>query len=263
MVKQPKSKLPEKSVNEMIEEIHEAFYTEVDRLLESAKVSRPIEMNNPELLERAQRLEFLGFKSAKGVKEANEEMERILKIEQENKDKKELIEAINHFSFKYPNYKFITEDSVKMLCQKYNLIYSPVDKYIGDVPEKNLRHIEDFQISEDDVCHQKEVISTLGNYSSILFLSRKERFAIEREYKMFSGHGMKEELGQSPLEIVAPRDKFDLSGMEVKDRSLSKKIIPDPIVLQPVIFKNKKHYLVVTAWGKEASDNLVVNERNN
>ena len=37
------------------------------------------------------------------------------------------------------------------------------------------------------------------------------------------------------------------------------KIVPDPVVLQPVRYG----FLIVTAWGDEASDEMVVNPRNN
>jgi len=51
--------------------------------------------------------------------------------------------------------------------------------------------------------------------------------------------------------------------MEIKDFKLSKIEIPDPVVLQPVFFKGKKHYLIVTAWGIEAEDELVKNSNHN
>ena len=66
-----------------------------------------------------------------------------------------------------------------------------------------------------------------------------------------------------PLEIAAPLKDFNMDEMEVKDFKLSKIEIPDPIVLKPVIFNNQKHYLIVTAWGIEASDELVVNANHN
>ncbi len=54
-----------------------------------------------------------------------------------------------------------------------------------------------------------------------------------------------------------------MTNMEVKDFKLTEREIPDPVVLQPVFFKNKKHYLIVTAWGDEASDDLVKNHNHN
>jgi len=39
--------------------------------------------------------------------------------------------------------------------------------------------------------------------------------------------------------------------------------IPDPVVLCPVMYGSEKYYLIVTAWGKEASDKAVVNQKMN
>ena len=44
-----------------------------------------------------------------------------------------------------------------------------------------------------------------------------------------------------------------------KGHKLENAPILDPIVLQPVYHNNKKHYLIVTAWGIEAEDPLVMN----
>ena len=54
---------------------------------------------------------------------------------------------------------------------------------------------------------------------------------------------------------------FDNLG--VSQDKLSKIEIPDPVVLQPVFFKGRKHYLIVTAWGIEAEDDLVKNSNHN
>jgi hypothetical protein len=66
-----------------------------------------------------------------------------------------------------------------------------------------------------------------------------------------------------PLEIAAPLKDFNMTGAEVNGFKISKIEIPDPIVLKPVIFNNQKHYLIVTAWGLEAADELVVNANHN
>ena len=55
-------------------------------------------------------------------------------------------------------------------------------------------------------------------------------------------------------------NRLEISGLKlVEGYKLEKKHIPDPVVLQPV----KGGYLILTAWGDEASDPLVVNEINN
>lgn len=68
---------------------------------------------------------------------------------------------------------------------------------------------------------------------------------------------------KSPLEIAAPLKDFNMKDYELKDFKLSKIEIPDPVVLQPVLFKNKKFYLILSAWGQEASDESVINNKFN
>ena len=51
---------------------------------------------------------------------------------------------------------------------------------------------------------------------------------------------------------------MDTTGMKLYGHLL-RKHIPDPVVLQPV----KGGYLIITAWGDEASDEIVVNQKMN
>jgi len=148
-----KSKPSRKSTNEIIDEIHETFFTEVDRLLATAKIEKPVDTDKQDLIDKAKRLEKLGFNSAKEVQDGLLENMRLADIRKENEVKKDLVDAINYFSFKYPHYKFITEDSVKSICEKYNLVYSEIENYIGTVPDENIYHMESFKIDESDSCY--------------------------------------------------------------------------------------------------------------
>lgn len=260
-----------KSVNEIIEEIHETFFTEHEKLMETAKITNSLGTNKEELIKKADRLYRLGFTSTKEVKEASLEKLRLYNLKIENKEKGELIEAINYFSFKYPFYKFITEESVKKICEKYNLIYGEVGKYIGTVPEKNLKQLEEFKISEEDECYMEITIYisvrrtrkypkyiSFEEHENLLnreFDSRRNSRVHCDSYSLF--------YEKAPLEIAAPRKDFDMEDMEVTDYKLETINIPDPVVLKPVFFKDKKYYLVVTAWGNEASDEKVININHN
>lgn len=257
-----KAKPEIKSNKEVIEEIHDTFYTEVDRLLKEAKISNSLETDKQNLIDKCNRLKSLGMTSTKEVREAEEEISRLRKLEAENENKERLIKAINYFSIKYPSYKFITEESVLKICNKYNLVYGDVKRYEGSVPDKNLKHIEDFKIQEEDSVY----IETCGDFRfirtrTISFYEYKRGKEREKRAGVFStliySHY------ESPLEIVAPKTDFNMEGMEIKDFKVSKIQIPDPIVLKPVMFDETKYYLIVTAWGDEASDELVVNEKMN
>jgi len=256
----------QKTTNQIIKEIHEDFFTEVDKLLAEAKISRSLETTKQDLINKSERLKKLGFVSTKEVSEAQQEMTRIRKLEEENKLKIDLICAIDYFSMKYPQYKFITEESVKTICQKYGLIYGGVDKYKGVVPEKNLKQMEDFKIDQNDQC----CLETRTNYH---YGGSSEKTVLNyHNYKIKSRDGAGEPYSTyhrydytiCPLEIAGPVGDFNTQNMNITDYKLEQKIqIPDPVVLQPVFYRNKKYYLIVTAWGLEASDEIVVNQKMN
>lgn len=278
VVAEPKADFKGKTTNQIIDEIHESFFTEVDRLLADAKILKSDETTKQDLISKYESLKKLGFENTKECVEAQAEIERLNNIKYENRNKESLVSAIDYFSFKYPNYKFITEDSVKKICAKYNLIYGSVERYIGTVPDKNLKHMLDFKIEDEDkaFCKREKwlgrfVEDKLVSYNEYKMYTYVETGNKEVDAKNFRIHLLRQQyiagdyVSYFPcsLEIAAPLKDFNTQGMEVKDFKLSKIEIPDPVVLQPVFYNNQKHYLIVTAWGQEASDELVVNQKMN
>jgi hypothetical protein len=269
-----------KSITEkMIEEIHHSFYTEVDNILANAKISRSLETNKQNLINKRDRLVKQGFINSSEVKSADAEIERLRNLQQENEEKAKIIRAIEYFSHNYFNYKFITQESVLKICQKYNLIYGTIDKYIGTVPDINLKHIENFKVKDED---RLWLESHNGRWNKNIFeVSHKQmqdkvaKYEKEREDYYEMDYEMRAHLmrigssrnnynfSKAPLEIVAPLKDFDTKDMKLDGFKLTKVEIPDPVVLQPVMFEGVKYYLVVTAWGLEASDEGVLNHRYN
>lgn len=63
-----------------------------------------------------------------------------------------------------------------------------------------------------------------------------------------------------PLHIAAPLKDMDTKGLELNGYHLRKKFeFPDPVVFQPVVYKNIKGCLIATKWGDEASDPILYN----
>lgn len=264
------SVLQEKSTKEIIEEIHETFYTEVDRILAEANIYVSEQPKDANLLEKSNRLKKLGFSATKEVTISKQQESIIEEARKENEVKDHLKRAVNYFSFKYPQYKFITEDSVKNICDKYGLVYGEVSRYKGTVPEENLEQMENFKIEDVDVCAKKESVylgfMPSGYTSPIDYFSKNElrskKIEDDKEGKSSFMSDFRTFFRVCPLEIAAPVKDFDMEGHKLEGNKIVREI-PDPVVLQPVHFEGKKHYLIVTAWGEEASDELVVNERLN
>jgi hypothetical protein len=255
-----KTKQNKKSTTELVAEIHETFNTEVDRLLEEANILKPSPKVDTELINKADRLSALGFSNTKETQLASKISNILDSVNKVNHEKQKLKEAITYFSNKYPLYKFITEESVKKICEKYNLIYGSVNKYIGTVPDKNLLEIENFKIDDNDELWEKHSGSGRIIYTHKSEALYKNKIA---ETTMFGRHTYGY-LTKANMEIAAPTKDFNTEGMIVSDFKLINKIeIPDPVVLKPVIYNSSKYYLIVTVWGDEAGDEMIVNHKFN
>ena len=209
----------EKSNVELIEDIHNEVYSAHDLLLKEAKavLDTPIDESK---VEDYQKLINLGFNNEKNIKKYKKEISLI-------EESKRLKTKIEYYSFKYPFNKFINEDSIVKICQRYSLILTTVDRFIGGIPEKNQKEIINFKVDKIDLPH---------SYSK------------ESEY-----------VGGTTLLIVATKDQLNMKNARVQGHKLVDIVKEDPIVLQPV----KDGYLIVSAWGVEASDKEVQNPRFN
>lgn len=263
-----------------VKEIRETFYTEVDRLLEQANLKVVTKILDEPFRERAKALSELGFLNHPHVNECKEKEAKERALEYENGMKDVLIEAIRYYTQKYPQYKFITFDSVGKICKKYGLIYAPVNYFIGEIPQKNLEHMVSFKIDPLD----KAVLSRRHGVDFMDFekqIDNPDRYT-GTTYKVDTtdytevgiyGKVYTRNVEFAPLIIAAPRKDFGNFpyGSRIDEKTGALVIPQDPIVIQPVRriydMDGRKYQfvggLIVTAWGDEASDEEVVNTKMN
>lgn len=254
-------------------EIHHAFETAGEALLAEAKDI--LKQCDSQSLEKGKRLMRAGFTQTLEAVAAT----RI--IPKEN-NAKEIANLVLYYQHCYPNNKFITYNQVISICDKWNLICGGIDRFKGFVPEKNLREIESFRINRKDIADnlaynikgwsngdtKSKIMAYLKNkYPNGVPVSLIGGSAGTRYIQIsgISGHMWVESFneidGESRL-ICAPKKDMKLEGLVQFGKfflSVNKKTFPDPVVLQPV----KGGYLIVTAWGDEASDENVVNQKMN
>jgi hypothetical protein len=241
-------------------EIHHEFETAADKLLQEA-ASIIAEAATKDTT-KINRLEALGFKQAGQVTE-------LRPLLQKAELSKEQVELVNYYKRNYPFNKFITEEQVKAICYKYNLVCGDVDRFKGFVPEKNLREIERFELKKNDYSYMFSYTKK-ESYSDEFMNETQAKAFVERRGWTWSDLMRVEKSAmdrfstvmkvKQKLQICAPVKDMDISGLElIEGYKLEKKHIPDPVVLQPV----NGGYIILAAWGDEASDPLVVNEINN
>ena len=250
-------------------EIHHEFHTAADRLVNEANsILKEAESKDAN---KVSRLEALGFKQAGQVVE-------LKPLLQKANLSKEQLELLAYYQREYPLNKFITEEQVKTICHKYNLVCGEVNRFKGFVPNKNLNDIEKFKVKDVDsikyfvnskkglfYINESDIHPDILNYLNSVgdvFCKFSDRSYdnIKGGNEKFGEFAKCEKVKGNLLKICAPVKDMDISGLElVEGYKLEKKHIPDPVVLQPV----KGGYLIVTAWGDEGSDELVVNNKMN
>jgi hypothetical protein len=218
--------------------IHEDVYSAEKLLFDEAEfiLSKPIGYDQ-EKYERLKSMSELGFKNAEEVKLFNS-------IEFERNKMEERRELIREYRMEYPFQRFIDIEAVKNICGKYNLLLTKVEDYIAEIPEKNQKEIVNFRVKNKHTRNPREVDSWLLDRH---YYTHDENAFIEYQNKKVKG---------KHLLIIAPEHKLNTQNKEREGFILK---IKDPIVLQPV----NGGYLIVSSWGLEADDEMVINSNIN
>lgn len=271
-------------VKATIEEIHRDFETVSDRNLEEAY--RIVNNIDKDGLEKANRLKALGFRNSSDVTSKVEHQNSL----DENTRKSEILLEMKE---RYPNYKFISIENVSKICEKYGLYCGPASHFTGNVPTRNLIAIENYK--EPETFFSRTISKVNFNWGTSEDIKRKSEFLLSKfcvinnkrsysstaltrdaiNYLHKNGittdlnyvEGVTENLG---FEICAPASDFNTDGLFQEGNfffkgpsgklKISTAPMPDPVVLKRI---SDDGFLIITAWGPEASDPLVVNENNN
>lgn len=267
-------KLAFASNQKVIDKIHHEFDVAGEQLLKEAN---EILNNSNFKTDKTKLLKEIGFKNTKEVVETDRKIKT--KTIAGN-----TVNLINEYKFHYPNQKFITKEMVDQICEKYSLVCGEIGLYKGFVPLTNLKQIKNFKLKE---IHFNYGIRNTGFFSSFLgesgyiLKSRAEFLNQEKEkYESTQRRLEQEQLNKKyqirlPIDFVTDYGQYKIVDLNLellicaplKDMKMNGKQlfgnwireIPDPVVLQPVI----GGFLILTAWGEEASDPLVVNESQN
>lgn len=251
---------PKVDVNVLVAEIHNEFDTATDRLLNEAKAILSKNINTA----KGETLRNLGFTSSKPSIESTADIK--------SKEENELLaKNIEYYQTFYPNNKFITEKEVESICKKYGLLSGSVEYYTGDVPDKNVKEIADFQLKEEDCtkykCGYFDRHTTRSGFSHYTESYKKEgRYGYLKNDRGWdttlfgiSDTSQEYHYEKPTFKICASVKDFDMKQMRVTDGYKLEQNIPDPIVLQPV----NGGYLIVSKWGLESDDKDLANEKLN
>lgn len=275
--------------NKIILQIHAEFDSAQERLMDSAtKMLAELNIKTEAGIEKHAKMhENLGFINSKVVAE-HKEVSGKLNLT------KETAELISYYKINYPFQKFLTESELDRICKKYNLIYAPVANYIENVPKKNLLEISNAKALQsssypDDV-HKVKVSFTGSSTNAPIEMKNyfkdpivvKSNLLSPRSFSLwgysaclqlgYKGPKPESDFGiileiiteyKSGLFIAAPKEHFNLKDVNMASQ-FGYAFSTYFVVKDPIVFRYCKGGLqVLSKWGLEASDELVVNEKCN
>jgi hypothetical protein len=174
--------------------------------------------------------------------------------------------VIQDYKNKYHGiYKFILKPQLERVCEKYNLYVRDTKFFLGDIPEKNIKDMMNFQICIDDLPIDEDekdriIMSLFGVPKRHLYFGTKAPMICIDEFSRFPRlSGL--------IEIASIKSLFSDKAFERSNERIinTSEIEPkNQVDLDPIVLCRTKHgYLIITAWGDEANDELVVNENLN
>jgi hypothetical protein len=263
-------------------------------LEEKARVRADIEIGKFIIVKKATQLRALGFTSMPEVaklaqleEEAKKKLMniglRIRGLERKyddalKEDKKVRNELTLYYKEKYPLLKFIREDQLDAVCEKYGLVYAPVSRYIGIVPQAILDEItERDSISKEDfteLIYDVHLYRDFGKHkdSANLTFGENEYLCLTRNHFWYQNIavevGFKDPYmsrvsvtahGEEKRGLFIAADKSMFTGLEELKKEKfgffrkAKAVVPDPVVFRFV----RGGVLIIAKWGPEAEDEML------
>lgn len=272
------SLLNKKTEQQIVAEIHNEFDTAEDRLLKQAEMLLT-ELNIPtesSIEKKAETLKSLGFVNSETVKQAEKLSTTRKKEEERLVATKELAETIQYYKQNYPFQKFLTESELERICKKYNLVFAPVANYIKDVPEKNINEINkcpSLKPKDNPTNIYIHTISKLKNRISNVKIKTTEndghlgansllkKYKINESSEYNSINVETVTIKRDGLFIAAPKLHFKLNGLLNKKYGFFNFTVEHK---DPIVFRYcRSGVQVLSKWGLEASDELLINEKLN
>ena len=183
----------------------------------------------------------------------------------------EVLGRISEYQDQFRLHKVITITQVKELCKKYNLLMSPIGRFAGHIPEKNMQEIHAFKkmYSEYSVQIGYGELVYFNDYGTAQQYCREKLQKFSNRWRKLMNGYFKVEPVFGNYFICAPRNNLILTNTKVNEGF--EVITDDPIVLYAPAkdcssYDQESHknlFIICTAWGPESTDSNVVDQRKN
>jgi len=245
---------------EIIKKIHDEFDNSTSILIsivEAEKKKNSYSIDDPSLLDSTEKLKSIGFSNTKVVKETEELLNKYKQTIEQKEFFIKLSKIVNLYSERFPGYKFILYSQVEKILEKYNLYLGYSELYNGDIPQKNIYELLEFNEKfKDNISSSKFKFFNAKNIPlcgiDLNSITRNGEGEKIQYYICAPKNDFQNNIKTFKREVYEPQYKLWLTNAELK----SYYEVKDPIILFPVktYSLNTIGFIVVTKWGLEAKD---------
>jgi len=240
-----------------VELIHAEFDQAQEVILKEA--CDIIERNKVSDIKHIEALKQLGFVNSEVVINTQEKLDKV-------KMGEELANKVMYYKQAYPFLKFLTEEKLDEICEKWGLIHASVKAYKRDVPEKNVKELLDAQpLRNEDTQKPKYRFTKIDCSDShgektIKWMSETEfdfdpcdrgwntdskmkamcPYSYNENLYLYWTGSRSEKITKEGLYIATPASHFELKGLERKtkfgffEKREAVRVVNDPIVFRYV-----------------------------
>ena len=195
-----------------------------------------------------------GFHSIKSFQDITEKVNEAKKENHKLKIKKRLSEGLEFIQRTMPFNRIISFTSLMRIMKKYDLYLGHSQNFQTEIPPRNLVEFDNFH-------------SNLSKKMDIL----KKKMSFVRDLEDFRETSDPCFMVSATIEHFNTKNKtivdrciFDIAKPKLNwDPSITPSKFSDPIILVPFMLEGVIFFFIVTAWGKEASDEEIANFYNN
>lgn len=244
----------EDEMSQIIKNIHRDFNTSFERKIPEKVKESVTEIEDEGLFHNLNTM----IPNSKSLIDYNKIKDEKYRIEKANIKREERLRVVEFFNEKYPGYKFITHDDAIKLCEKYGLVLGNSTDFKAEIPRENAIQFSQFieKYKHPEALEIKYISEMTGReIPKATTYSSKEEYANSRTVHSGSFYEHVE------CKIAATYEDFNIKRPHrVQNHQI---IYEDPLVLWPVVYLRELYYVIVTAWGDEAADPLVLNQIHN
>lgn len=175
-------------MQDTITRIHNEFKTSTKKMLKKIKTQhlKPSQVTETDDVGF---LKSIGFGNTEIVKDHINNLEKNFQETLNYENGQEFSKRVSILNSLYPEYTVVTEDTLRLICNRYELVFAHSQFYCGTIPNKNIDDLRKFNetvLIDDNNTQHIDMFVSIIDYDANSLLNTSKRF-LNLQFNIFDG----------------------------------------------------------------------------